>query len=396
MADRSLVTTPPTPSLTGTADTSASTAAGTRDVIVVFKQGQSKLRSGVLGRVASRARYSYSLIPAVAANVTAEEAAALASDASVEYVEPDPVAHASADTVNWNMTKVAAPRVWPSGNTGVGSKVCVIDTGVDYRHVDLRSNYKGGWNFVARNRYPLDDNGHGTHVAGIIAAAANGTGIEGVAPGASLYACKVLNAAGSGSYSNIIAALQWCVTNKMQIASMSLGSTSNSRALHDACDAAAKAGVLLVAAAGNSGVVGGLTNSVEYPAAFSSVIAVAAIDSNNVRASWSSTGSKVELAAPGVSINSDKLGGGLTSMSGTSMACPHVSGVAALVIASGVTSPGSVRQRLDGTATDLGAAGRDARYGFGLVNALKACNQTNSATLVADATDEVRAWGLGR
>jgi subtilisin family serine protease len=282
--------------------------------------------------------------------------------------------------VLWNITNVTATQVWPTGNKGTGVKVAILDTGIDYRHPDLAPNYAGGYNFIARNNNPLDDHGHGTHVAGIIAAAADGAGVEGVAPAARLYACKVLNSSGSGSYSNIIAALQWCVDNKMQIASMSLGATTNSKALHDACTAAYQAGVLLVAAAGNSGAPGGFTNTVEYPAVFGAVMAIAAVDSANVRPWWSSSGPKVELAAPGVNISSDKLGGGLVTMSGTSMACPHVSGVAALVYGSGVSKAPWVRQRLVATATDLGAAGRDPLYGWGLVNAQKATTATTVAS----------------
>ena len=340
-------------------------------VLIGYKQQPGNADEDNVKRARGRVKARFDLVPVVSADLSPQALAELRKNPNVAYVEPDPTARATADSIQWDMTAVTATKVWPT-NTGTGVKVALIDTGMDYRHPDLAPNYAGGYNFIARNNNPLDDNGHGTHVAGTIAAAADGTGIKGVAPSARLYPLKVLNSSGSGSYSNIIAALQWCVNNKMQIASMSLGATTNSKALHDATTAAYKAGVLLVAAAGNSGQAGGYTVTVEYPAAFGAVMAISAVDSNNVRPWWSSSGPKVELAAPGVNIVSDKMGGGLTTMSGTSMACPHVSGVAALVYASGVSKPAWVRQRLVGTATDLGVAGRDPLYGYGLVNAERA------------------------
>jgi subtilisin len=344
-------------------------------VLIGYKKQPGTSDEDNVKRARGRVKARFNLVPVVAADLSPQALAELRKNPNVSYVEPDPTAKATADSVLWDITAVAATKVWPT-NTGTGVKVAIIDTGMDYRHPDLAPNYAGGYNFIARNNNPLDDNGHGTHVAGTIAAAVDGAGIKGVAPSARLYPLKVLNSSGAGSYSNIIAALQWCVQNNMQIASMSLGATTNSKALHEACTAAYKGGVLLVAAAGNSGQPGGFSVTVEYPAIFGAVMAIAAVDSANVRPWWSSSGPKVELAAPGVSITSDKLGGGLTTMSGTSMACPHVSGVAALVYASGVTKPALVRQRLVSTATDLGAAGRDPLYGYGLVNAQRAVAAT--------------------
>lgn len=345
-------------------------------VLIGYKKLPGAADEANVKRARGRVKARFNLVPVVAADLSPKALSELRKNPNVSYVEPDPVAHATAEPALWDVHAVTATKVWPAGNIGRGVKVAVLDTGIDYRHPDLAPNYAGGYNFVARNNNPLDDHGHGTHVAGTIAAAVNGNGIKGVAPGARLYGLKVLNSSGAGSYSNIIAALEWCVANKMQIASMSLGASKNSKALHEACTAAFKAGVLLVAAAGNSGQPGGFTVTVEYPAVFGAVMAVAAVDSSNVRPWWSSSGPKIEIAAPGVNITSDKLGGGLTTMSGTSMACPHVSGVAALVYASGVTKGPWVRTRLVNTATDLGAPGRDPLYGWGLVNAVRACSTT--------------------
>jgi subtilisin len=164
---------------------------------------------------------------------------------------------------------------------------------------------------------------------------------------------------------------------------MSLGTDTDYHSLHDACDAAYAACIIVVAAAGNDGNPPGKGDNVDYPGAYSSVIAVAVIDSNDKRATWSSTGPAVELSAPGVSIYSTWLDGGYATKSGTSMACPHVSGTAALVIASDSSlSNVDVRQRLQETADDLGATGFDTKYGYGLVDADEAAPQPSGVPLV--------------
>lgn len=281
-----------------------------------------------------------------------------------------------AETVPWGVHRINADLVWGSNtNTGTGVSVAIIDTGIDQDHPDLAANIKGGQNFVViRGRIDPtkwdDDNGHGTHVAGIIAGVDNEIGVIGVAPGASLYAVKVLNSSGSGYVSDIILGIQWAITNGMQVINMSLGSSSDVSSLHTACDAAYAAGIVVVAAAGNSGDTNP-DNDVIYPARYDSVIAVAATDGNNTRASWSSDGPEVSVAAPGVSIYSTYKGGGYASLSGTSMASPHVAGTVALMLKANV-APARVREKLQTTALDLGAAGSDNYYGWGLVDAYKA------------------------
>ncbi len=253
---------------------------------------------------------------------------------------------------------------------GAGVTVCVVDTGIDQDHPDLQTNIAGGKNFVAKgitvdpNKWD-DDNGHGTHVAGTVAAVDNSIGVVGVAPQASLLAAKVLNRQGSGYISDVIAGIEYCVMSGADVISMSLGTSSDVQAMHDAVDVAYAAGVLLVAAAGND--YGG---SVSYPAAYDSVIAVSATTSTDALASFSNVGPEVELAAPGVDVLSTWKGGSYATLSGTSMATPHVSGVAALAIeANPLLSNVEVRALLQNTADDLGAAGRDSYYGYGLVDA---------------------------
>lgn len=272
-----------------------------------------------------------------------------------------------AQSTPWGIDRIDADV---SPGNGLGVTVCVVDTGIDQDHPDLQANIVSGKNFVAKgvtvdpNKWD-DDNGHGTHVAGTVAALDNTIGVIGVAPQSSLLAAKVLDRTGSGYLSNVIAGIDYCVSSGADVISMSLGTSSDVQAMHDAVDAAYAQGVLLVAAAGND--YGG---SVSYPAAYDSVIAVSATDSSDALASFSSVGSEVELAAPGVSVLSTWKGGGYNTISGTSMATPHVSGVAALAIEANPTLTNvEIRALLQSTATDLGAAGRDTSFGYGLVDA---------------------------
>ena len=265
--------------------------------------------------------------------------------------------------------------------------VPVVDTGIDQDHQDLVSNLKGGVNFVSKSpAKPADpskwndDNGHGTHVAGTIAAADNEIGVLGVATEANLYAVKVLDRNGSGYISDVIAGINWAVNNDMDVVNMSLGSSSDVQALHDAVDAAYATGVVLVAAAGNSGDGNNATNNVSYPAKYSSVIAVGATASDDSIPSWSSDGEEVEFTAPGVSVRSAWNDGLYKIISGTSMASPHVAGTVALILATavpvdydtdldGAWDPAEVRIALQATADDLGSVGHDNFYGYGLVDA---------------------------
>ncbi len=249
-------------------------------------------------------------------------------------------------------------------------KIAVLDTGISNNHPDL--TVSGGINLVgkSKNNKWSDDNGHGTHVAGIIAARNNSIGVVGVAPDAQLYAVKVLDAYGSGYISDIIEGIDWAVQNNMHVVSMSLGTSSYSQALNDTTINAYKAGILLVAAAGNSGDRNLFTDDVLYPAKFDSVIAVSAIDYNNIAPGWSADGVKIELAAPGVDIYSTWLNGGYTNESGTSMAAPFVSGTAALIKSKNISmTTQEIRNTLAYNAIDLGDIGRDKTYGFGLVQA---------------------------
>lgn len=342
-------------------------------VLIGFKKFPGVAEQALIRGLGGTIKYTYRYIPVMAVTLPEVAIGTLRTSPKVRYVEPDGKVRATQQTLHWGVDRVEADLVWASGNKGYEVKVSILDTGIDYSHPDLHGNYVEGYDFVNEDSDPMDDNGHGTHVAGIIAAEDNGIGVVGVAPEASLYAVKVLDENGSGYVSDVIAGIEWCINNGIQIINMSFGSDLDSQALHDACDKAYERGILLVAAAGNDGNPPGKGDNVDYPARYDSVIAVAATDINDERARWSSTGPQVELAAPGVNILSTYLGEEYKELSGTSMAAPHVTGVAALVIASGVASGASaVRNQLDTTAEDLGPAGRDTKYGYGLVNAANA------------------------
>ncbi|MDD1694590.1 MAG: S8 family peptidase, partial [Methanoregula sp.] len=250
--------------------------------------------------------------------------------------------------------------------------VAVIDTGIDYTHPDLAGVYAGGFNVLSNSTDPMDDNGHGTHCAGILAATGSSNGIYGTAPNISLYGVKVLSDNGTGQVSDVIAGIFWARNNSMKVASMSLGLKEDSQALHDAIDEASNSGVLIVAAAGNSGVASGTGDTMTYPAKYDSVLSVAAVNKYNHRAFWSSTGSHLGVSAPGVNIRSTIPGSAYATYSGTSMAAPHVAGVAALVYSANPNwTNQQVREQIVSTATPLGNAWF---YGAGLVNATAAVN----------------------
>jgi subtilisin len=325
-------------------------------------------------------RYVYHLVPAIAATIPEAAIDHLLRNPRVASIEPDGRVQAIDTELDntWGVKRIGAGLVHDSGNRGAGVKVAVVDSGIDYNHSDLALNFdpaNRGYDFVNEDPDPMDDYGHGTHVAGTVAARDDGVGVVGAAPEARLYALKVLDSRGSGWWSDVIAALEWSVNNGIDVTNNSYAGTSDTDSsvpeagvLQQAFDNSYNQGVLHVAASGNYSWF--QSTSVRYPAKFDSVIAVGATDSSNNRASFSCYGPELELAAPGVNINSTKRGGGYELKSGTSMASPHVAGTAALVLASDLNlTNDEVRQRLKVTADDLGAAGWDQYFGFGLVDA---------------------------
>jgi subtilisin family serine protease len=265
-------------------------------------------------------------------------------------IEPDGIAYAlgkpgsgtvtpPAQVTPWGITAIHARDAGTMAVTsGAGVRVCIVDTGIQANHPDLPAGIQGE-NFVwMKGRLDTskwaDDNGHGTHVAGTIAALDNAVGVVGVAPAASLFAAKALDRNGSGSLSAIAEAVRSCVAHGAQVINMSLGGPSTTTMLASAIADALAAGVVIVAAAGNEGT----PVAISYPGAYAGVVAVSAVDAGMSFPSWTNFGTDaraIDYTAPGVDVLSTTLGGGYGRKSGTSMACPHVAGVAALMVASG-------------------------------------------------------------
>lgn len=304
------------------------------------------------------------------------------------------------ETLPWGVERIRAYLVWDNNmdmavdqgaNAGQYVSIAVIDSGIDYwtddqgnihYHPDLEDNVAGGRRF--RHLYPNcyveewaeheDIDGHGTHVAGTIAAVDNDIGVIGTAPKTKIYALQVIAWNEEGYAKAIATAINWAVGQGVDIISISLGLVTDYTTLREASDNAYAQGVLLIGASGSWG-----ETFVRYPARYASVIAVGAVYQNLNRPNWSNTGPELEFVAPGVDINSTWLDGGYRLDSGTSMAVPHVTATAALIWSSkidptyddgdGMWSNTEVRLKLRHMALDLGLSGRDNDYGFGLINA---------------------------
>ncbi len=350
-------------------------------LLIGFKGKPGPAEQAMVNSMGGKIKYTYHLVDAMAASLPQKAIDALQNNPKVGYVEPDGLVSVLDTELDnsWGVKRIGAGLVHDSLNKGTGIKVAIIDTGIDYSHSDLSSNYRGGYDFVNDDDDPMDDHGHGTHVAGTVAALDNSVGVVGVAPEADLYALKVLNSGGGGSYSDVIAALEWCVDNGIQVTNNSYGSSGDGgKTVKAAFDNAYyNYGIIHVGAAGNNGDFSGKGDTIIYPAKYDSVIAVAATNQSDLRASWSSTGHDLEISAPGESIYSTLVGGGYGGMSGTSMASPHVAGTVALMIDAGVSD---IRGQIQSTADDLGATGWDSQYGYGLVDADEAAGEDGVGT----------------
>ncbi|HEY3272651.1 MAG TPA: S8 family serine peptidase, partial [Methanocella sp.] len=326
--------------------------------------------------------HDYSIISGMAVSIPDEKAAALSSLDHVKYVEKDQLAYATLDRA---VPQIDADEVQDLGYDGSGVKVCVIDTGIDVGHPDLNSGKVVGWvDFVKGLGSPYDDHGHGTHCAGTIAGTgiASGGQYAGVAPGASLMGAKVLGSDGSGSYSDILAAINWAVTNNANVISMSLGG-KHSQALDDAVNNAISHNVTVVVAAGNNGQYG--SGTIDCPGDNPNAITVGAVDRNDAIAYFSSRGPtsggfiKPDVTSMGVGLVAARASGTsrgtpvntyYTAMSGTSMATPMTAGVVALLLEKNVSlTPAQVKDALTKTAKPLGSGIPNNVYGYGRVQA---------------------------
>ena len=268
------------------------------DVLIGFANPPGPAEQALVRGQGGNVTRSFRLVRAIAASLPGPAVTALLNTPSVTAIELDGtliLSDAELDNT-WSVKRIGAGTVHAAGNRGASVKVAVIDSGIDYTHPELGANYAGGYDFVNDDSDPMDDNGHGTHVAGTIAALDNGTGVVGTAPLVSLYALKAFDAAGSGSFSDVIAALEWAVDHGVQVTNNSYGDTRNPGSIVEAAFANAEAaGVLHVAAAGNTGTFNGKGNTVNYPARYGSLVAVGATDFSDVRAFFSSTGPTVEI-----------------------------------------------------------------------------------------------------
>ncbi|MDF1513439.1 MAG: S8 family peptidase [Anaerolineae bacterium] len=376
-------------------------------VLVRFVSEPDRQDEALIKIAGGQVKYRYSIVNAIAATLPESALLRLQEHPRIARIEYDSLMHAVDIELDnaWGVSHIEAGVVHETiGNLGEGVNIAIIDSGINRFHPDLDANYAGGFDFIENDGEPQDIYGHGTHVAGIACAEDNDNGDEtgpygvvGVAPMCNLYALKVLDDNGWGYSSTLIEALDWAIANNIQVANLSLGwDMDPGETVEEAFTAAEQAGIVVVAAACNNGKKSGRGENVCWPGKYASVIAVAATDSNDTRATFSSTGSEVELAAPGVSVLStwnDDTGYSLPDPvcrlpdgvdcykygSGTSMASPHVAGTAALVIKSGLLDANGngrindeVRQQLIDTSVDLGLPGWDTWYGFGLVNAWSA------------------------
>ncbi len=335
-------------------------------------------------RLGGRLIHQFGSVNAVAAELSADQVTALRADARVALVEQDPIREPfmplamrkvtpSAETVPYGIGMVEADQL--SDATIANRKICIIDSGYDGTHQDLRpapgssvTGHDGNGLGNDTGEWFHDGRGHGTHVAGTISALHNDAGVVGVTGRneIGLHIVKVFDERGTWAYgSDLVVAVEQCRAAGANVISMSLGGSEASSIEQAAFDDAYAHGVLSIAAAGNWG-----ESWLAYPASYASVVSVAAIDESKTVAYFSQHNEEVEIAAPGVGVLSTTPGNGYEAWDGTSMATPHVSGVAALVWSTFPDcSAAAIRNALTASAEDLGAPGRDFHYGYGLVRA---------------------------
>ena len=282
--------------------------------------------------------------------------AALSHRADVEYAEADATTQAAITPTDpswgaeWGMAKVNAPAAWDKTTGSSAVTIAILDTGVKYDHADLQNRFVAGYDFVNNDADPTDDQGHGTAAAGVAGATANnGVGMAGSCWTCKLMPVKVLDASGGGDYVDLVNGITWATDHGASVISMSLAGSADSSTLHSAVQYARNHGVVLVAAAGNSGV-----NSLSYPAAYAEVLGVAGTQSDDTLYSWSNYGSWAKVAAPGCDYTT-LISGGYGSFCGTSAATPLVAGIAGLARSLQPTAtPAQVEAALESSAVKIG------------------------------------------
>lgn len=299
---------------------------------------------------------------------------ALNNNPNVEYAEPNYLFEATwtpNDTYysgyQYGPQNTDTEAAWDITRGSSSQEIAVIDSGVDYNHPDLDGKTIKGYDFVDNDYDPMDLNNHGTHVAGTAAAETNnGQGVAGMAPNTKILAVRALGANGSGSLNDIADAIRYSADVGAEVINLSLGCNCDTQTLENAVNYAWSKGSVVIAAAGNDGV-----STTFEPASYDNVIAVGAVDSNNNRASFSNYGTWVDVTAPGVDIASTVPNGGYAYMSGTSMASPHVAGLAGLLASQG-RSNSNIRAAIEQTADPINGTG--TFFEHGLINSYDAVN----------------------
>jgi thermitase len=353
-------------------------AHATDRVLVKFNKGAdanavATAKGATVGKALGQSDWKIVNVPAGKAS---EFLAKFKADANVETAELDYVVNANLTPNDpsygsqYHLPKIQANLAWDITTGSTSRTIAIVDTGVDLDHPDLAAKIVAGYDYVNTDTVADDDHGHGTHCAGIAAAISNnGNQVTGVDFNAKIMPVKVLNRQGSGFTSNIISGVYFAADNGAHVISMSLGGGAAQTAFQDAINYAHNKGAIVVAAAGNSNV-----STPSYPAAYNNVISVASTDANDLKSSFSNYGpSWVDIAAPGSSILSTAMGGGTTTMSGTSMATPVVAGVLSLAWSKNLTySNSTVINRVLSTADAISGTG--TYWSNGRVNAYKAVN----------------------
>jgi thermitase len=313
---------------------------------------------------------------------------ALARDPRIKFVErnravsPDFVVNDPSFASQWHLAKIAAPKAWDLAAGGTGIVVAVVDSGVDGAHPELSSRMVSGYNFYSNNTNTSDVHGHGTWVAGTVAAAGNNTvGVAGVAWQAKIMPVRVSNSSGVAYISAIASGIIWAADHGARVVNASFSGLASSPTISNAAQYARSKGAVFVASAGNCGCLDG---TAENPY----VLSVGATDANDNLASFSSRGNYVDLSAPGTSILTTNRGGGYIRVQGTSFSSPVVAGVIALMRkANSTLSPANLVTLVKANADDRGTAGWDSSFGYGRVNAWRA---VAAAVGSGSATDTTR------
>jgi subtilisin len=338
-------------------------------IVGFYNQPDESLIKQLQGSINSRLHS----IQALSVSLTPESAYQLANHPSIKFIEQDKPVVMEDQQIDQRIYQLNYPTPQELENenyyTGNGIKVGILDTGIDTSHEDL--TVKGGISFVPDVTSYNDDNGHGTHVAGIIAAKNNNIGVQGLAPNVQLFSIKVLDDQGFGQYSQIIDGIEWAAQQGLDIINLSLTGKESSYALKLAVDEAYKQGLYIVAASGNhSDSKFSEDQTVYYPAKYESVIAVGAVNQYNKHPKFSGAGPELELVAPGVDIYSTYMSNSYETHTGTSMATPYVTAIYALYKeAFPLITTAELREKIQQRAQDLGAPGRDVNYGYGLIQA---------------------------